>query len=638
MGTWNTPTVINNLINDLPDNLTGLNQLTVQQNSTFLSDLSVGGTFYATTGVVSLSIITNVSVLNVSGSTKLNGSTTVVSSLNVSGDTIINDLYLPNLSGASSLNLALSTDNSGKVISINVGGGTLLSELYVSGSSNLVGNTSINSNLNVSGSSTFESNNLLKGATTIGSTLNISGLSIFESTNLLKGATTIGSTLNISGSSIFESTNLLKGASTINSTLNISGSTILESILLVKQPITASSSLTILGAQTNLSSLNVSGISIFNSDVFLNTLSGSSILACDAAGKIIQGSIPGSSGTVFSALLVSSGSTLSPPIADFRNISPEAYITVGHGSNTNSAMYLGFETGTSQLVIGQRGIARRMVFNCSGNSNIGIQTTNPSNGALEVRGTGTIAWGDNNGFIKVGAGSTAGFLENMSGQTRIWIPQATNRIGINNTSPAYVIHATDTTRGIMRLNTTTAGTAGVPTYDGIQLFSTTSSGEFGLYSEGNNTNDRVYIRNGADSGIGSNTSGIVIDSSNNVGIKRNSPSYPLDVNGTINSTNLRTNGYIQVFGKVASDGTATFSSNQTITVAKGSGNGYYYMQYNSDWDVGNVMMFTPDNALNIYTITAERSGGGSPSLGIYVYDGTNTRADLGFFFMGWVKI
>jgi helix-turn-helix protein len=515
--------------------------LMTKNNVSFNSDLNISGTTFINNLIVSGTsffndTITSQSRLNVSGNTNINGATTLGSSLNISGSTILesNLLVAQPITASSSLTISGVQTN---MSSLNISGSTILeSNLLVaqpitaSSSLTISGVQTNMSSLNISGSTILESTLITKNNVSFNSDLNISGTTyinnlIVSGTSNIGSNSTVFSTISVTGASTFQDVitglsrlnisgnTIINGVATLGSSINISGIVILESNLLVKQPMTTSSNLTVVGAQTNISSLNISGTTF------------------------LLGSV--SMGTRLNIGLTSNISTLNVrnnlnEIADFRSNDNEAFITIGNYGNVNKAGYISYVSSASQIRVGHRGITDILYINTSGNTNFGIQTSNPSNGALEVRGPGTIAWGDPNGFLKVGAGSTAGFLENMSAQTRLWIPQSTNRIGINNTSPAYVIHATDTTRGIIRLNTTTAGTVGSPTYDGIQLFSTTSSGEFGLYSEGNNTNDRVYIRNGADSGIGINTSGVVIDSSNNVGIKRNSPSYALDVNGTIN--------------------------------------------------------------------------------------------------------
>lgn len=216
---WNLPIQISRLKEEI-DNKTDFSQLSVSGNSTFLSNLNVAGVLTATTSVSVVSLSTNVSILNVSGTTKLNGPITGLSSLNISGNTFLdNDLYLPKLSGASALNLALSTDNNGKVITTTVGG-TLLSALYVSG------NSTLQSNLLVSGTTILQDLN----------TKNITGfgnLTISGNSNII-GASTFNSTLNISGNTIIENNLIIKQAQTNLSSLNVSGSTRLENSLTVQ--------------------------------------------------------------------------------------------------------------------------------------------------------------------------------------------------------------------------------------------------------------------------------------------------------------------------------------------------------------------------------------------------------------------
>ena len=106
------------------------------------------------------------------------------------------------------------------------------------------GNVSINSSLNVSGSSTFNNATIL-------SNLNVSGSSTFNNATIL-------STLNVSGSSTFNN-------ATILSNLNVSGESSFNNATIL-------SNLNVLGNATILSNLNVSGTSTFNNATILSNL------------------------------------------------------------------------------------------------------------------------------------------------------------------------------------------------------------------------------------------------------------------------------------------------------------------------------------------------------------------------------
>jgi len=187
--------------------------------------------------------------LNVSGNTNINGNTTITSNLNVSGNVgigavvpsskleIFSNTVSTDFIICSSAPPSTTKDNLFKVSSDSGGNCSVsISDAFENGS----GNPKIL--LNSTGNS-FILTNVGIGISNPSTTLFVSG------TSTLIGASTIGSTLNVSGSTNLNELN-------INNNLNVSGSSTFNSII--------GNSLTVTTSSTLIGALNVSGLSTFN--------------------------------------------------------------------------------------------------------------------------------------------------------------------------------------------------------------------------------------------------------------------------------------------------------------------------------------------------------------------------------------
>lgn len=200
------------------------------------------------------------------------------------------------LIGSSTIN---SLFNSGGLIingqttinnSLNISGSTVINNsstlnntLTISGYTNIGGGCSINNFLNISGLTNI--NNFAS----INSYLNISGL-----TNI-NGSVSVNSTLNVSGLTI------INNSTSINSSLNISGSLIINGPISINSSLNVSSSTNIIGNGTINSNMMISNKSIFNNYTTINSslnVSGSSTFN---NGIAIQSTL-GISGQIVAAL------------------------------------------------------------------------------------------------------------------------------------------------------------------------------------------------------------------------------------------------------------------------------------------------------------------------------------------------
>jgi hypothetical protein len=205
------------------------------------------------------------------------------------------------LLGAPTNYITIQDSNNNLIISgttILIGASSVNSSLNVSGLTIINGETTINNSLNVSGST------VINGSCTINNSLNISGLtvinnacSINSSLNIsgitnINNATSINSSLNISGGTIINGqatisnslsvsgTTNINNATSINSSLNVSGVTVINGPISMNSFLNVSGSSNIIGSETISSNLFVSGLTILNSGVSINSslnVSGSSI-------------------------------------------------------------------------------------------------------------------------------------------------------------------------------------------------------------------------------------------------------------------------------------------------------------------------------------------------------------------------
>jgi hypothetical protein len=277
------------------NNISCIGSLNISSNSTFLSNLNVGGNIYCS-GISVFNInnnlnnlssqsyfltnYTNLNSLNVSGISKLNGATSINSTLTISGTTILNNFTTIN----SPLYINTYQSTSTSALNINCTSVGVLVNIV----QNLGWNDGVNYALNVSGYSMFggiqingqDTNNIYKriGDLTIASPslssiilktnygnweamrLNSSGISVNTSfyvsgTAILNNQLTCLSTLNVSGTAI------LNNQLTCLSNFNVSGTVILNNATSCLSNLNVSGATIISNQITCLSSLNISGTS-----------------------------------------------------------------------------------------------------------------------------------------------------------------------------------------------------------------------------------------------------------------------------------------------------------------------------------------------------------------------------------------
>ena len=199
---------------------------------------------------------TYITIQDLNNNLVISGTTTLI------GTTTINSSL--NVSSYSIFNNSININNS-----LNISGNTNINgyctinnSLFINGKTVINNATSINSSLNISGVANINNN------ASINSSLNISG------TTIINGNMTILSYLNISGV-----TNI-NGNCTINNSLNISGNTIINSSFNINNNLNISSFANIVGNEKINGNLLVSNISILNSNTTINSslsISGSAL-------------------------------------------------------------------------------------------------------------------------------------------------------------------------------------------------------------------------------------------------------------------------------------------------------------------------------------------------------------------------
>jgi len=141
--------------------------------------------------------------------------------------------------------------------------------LEISGTTNLIGSTTINSNLYVKKLSIFNnttinnslnisSNSILNGSTTINSSLNVNDITIINNN------CSINNILNVNGTCIYNNT------VSINSFLNINGNNNINGIITTNNILNLNNNLINNNSVSINSSLNVSGLTIINGSLSIN--------------------------------------------------------------------------------------------------------------------------------------------------------------------------------------------------------------------------------------------------------------------------------------------------------------------------------------------------------------------------------
>jgi len=291
--------IYTNSINALNNNLTIDGQIINIGNANSNVYINGTSTYIATTN---LQIIDKLISLNINSSTLLgidSGGNSGIEILGTSGTGYIKT----NPDGTSFIIKAPANPNSGYIVIQD-----LNNSIYITGTSTLIGSTSVSSDLLVSG------NTILQGSTSILSSLNVSGFTI------INGNTTINNNLNVSGNTI------IYGATTMNSSLNVSGNTC------------------IIGNTTIVNSLYVSGNSVTNGNVSITStlvVSGNSaIIGSQTIGNslYVSGSSYLQSTTILSTLSVSGTTIINSSASISSNLCVSGTTVIGGNVSINSSL------------------------------------------------------------------------------------------------------------------------------------------------------------------------------------------------------------------------------------------------------------------------------------------------------------
>ncbi len=213
-------------------------------------------------GNVGIGITNPTSLLQVSGTARINGSATFaalvsVSGLSVSQNSVLNGTLI--VSGNSTFGQLVSVSGLSVSNNFSMNGG-----LVVSGNSTFGQNISV-SGLTVSQNSVLNGALRVSGSATLGSSVSVSGLSVSNNT-IMSGSLNVASSATF-GSTVSISDLLVTQNSVMNGTLSVSnnatfGQNVSISNLSVSQNSIMSGTLLVSGAATMSSSLSVSGLSV----------------------------------------------------------------------------------------------------------------------------------------------------------------------------------------------------------------------------------------------------------------------------------------------------------------------------------------------------------------------------------------
>lgn len=225
--------------------------------------------------------------------------------------------------------------------------------------------------------------------------------------------------------------------------------------------------------------------------------------------------------------------------------------------------------------------------------------------------TGTQAYNVNSAgaafrISQAGAGEAFRVEDQTTPDTTPFVVTADGRVGIQTTtvgtnalavSGTTSLSGNTTVTGTLSATTTITAGTGFTLTNGASNFNVTSGSSVPLTITNSGTGNSLVVND-----VSGDTTPFVINNDGSVGIKRSSPSYDLDVNGTINASTYR-----------FSDGTT-----QTTTA------------YNPSTDIKNALSGAASpSASNVFATMNDLSGGGAPSLPFTSTNGLDEYINFG---------
>jgi len=293
-------------------------------------------------------------------------------------------------------------------------------------------------------------------------------------------------------------------------------STMIKDGTIVNADINASAAI----VDTKLATISTAGKVSNSATTATNANTASAIVARDGSGNFSAGTVTAALTGAASANVLKAGDTMTGVLAVTAGTAALPAITPSGDPNTGI-----YSPGADQLAISTNGTGRLFV-DANGNVTVGASAT--SNQSLRINSTGNnyleLSTAGATGEHKITAGNSASgtaqlVFETASGgvETERMRLDSTGRLGLGTSSPAAVLHVSETsgTSAIFERTGSNGSFIGLKDASGSFSYLGTNNGVFSVQTSGSGYSDKL-----------------VVTAAGNVGIGTTSPAVALHVNGS----------------------------------------------------------------------------------------------------------